>query len=424
MMRLALITLVAGLGACSTPPLKLELAISDLPDDSCGTNMCAGIQLKCDTVASIRILDPNTPSAPYISECKPIPADNKKDLCALAHLTLDPIPLPEQTLEIQVVVYPATAIPTDPMTNALICPTEKEGLTFDAATGFPSGPIHMQDPADPTHHYDIEPAIGGRAFYHKGDALTVVTMACNDLGSLNNAMCLGANSVSVTATVNDFTKNTSVSQGTGDQLTVRIGEPQADPNGTGEYVLSSVNARVLDRTVEGPTPAWGANIDLKFQQAACIEVLEDGPQTTATLACKSVPTATSSVDITGYRLASMAAAGASLDLILNALGNPPLDKGLVVGILYDENDVPLGHRKITVPSSVLPVEYINDNFTGTQPFTSGNGIFVSRDAPFGTMFSTPNNANATPGAITALGGLVKGKVTLVVLQLTKAPPVQ
>jgi hypothetical protein len=44
--------------------------------------------------------------------------------------------------------------------------------------------------------------------------------------------------------------------------------------------------------------------------------------------------------------------------------------------------------------------------------TTASGIFVSRDAPYGTSFA----AAQTNQAISAMGGLVEGKVTVVVLQ--------
>ncbi len=419
--------LIALLAACSTPPLKLEFAVSDSPAESCGAATCAGIQMKCDAVVSIRILDPNDPSAPYISQCQLVSFDRTRDLCSLSKLTLDQTPLPEQTLEVQVVVYPATDIPTDPMTNDLICPTEKEGLTFDVATGFPSGPIQMQDPADPTHMFEIEPAIGGRAFYHKGDSETVVTLACNDLAALNDNTCLGANSVSVTATIDDFDPPLNpVSTTVASNLTVRIGEPQFESSGSGQYVLSPTDARLLDETVISP-PAWGANIDLKFQQTACLEVLEDGAMATATLTCKPVATGTQSVDITGFRLSA-----SLLDEILAALGNPMgiLDDGLVIGVVYDDADAFAANQVITATAadgqtcSTCTIEYLAGDRGSIVPGgtkTSSSGIFVSRDAPFGTTFSTPNTPQAAPGTITAIGGLVVGKVTIVVLAQTQPP---
>ena len=43
--------------------------------------------------------------------------------------------------------------------------------------------------------------------------------------------------------------------------------------------------------------------------------------------------------------------------------------------------------------------------------TSKNGIFISRDAPFGTIFSARGPAQMAP----AVGGLVAGKVTFVLI---------
>ena len=45
--------------------------------------------------------------------------------------------------------------------------------------------------------------------------------------------------------------------------------------------------------------------------------------------------------------------------------------------------------------------------------TSTSGIFVSRDAPYGTIFS----AFVVNQAVNAIGGLVDGNATIVILQL-------
>ena len=48
--------------------------------------------------------------------------------------------------------------------------------------------------------------------------------------------------------------------------------------------------------------------------------------------------------------------------------------------------------------------------------TSRTGIFISRDAPFGTRFSVDPNR-----AVSAVGGLVKGKVTIAILPFAGRP---
>jgi len=423
-MRVALLML--ALVACSTPPLKLDLAVSQSSDKSCNATTCTGVPMQCDAIASIRILDPAQPSAPYISQCQRIPRDAKADLCALAQLDLrQDIPLPEQTLEVQVVIYQADQIPLDPMTHDPICPTEREGLSFDVATGFPTGPIAMQDPSIPSKIDLITPAIGGRGFWHPGDASVVVSLACNDLETLNAPSCKGTDMITATAVVNDFDQAMSVAVMVADKLTVRIGEPKLVPNSTDiDFALTPAESQVLDRTVIKPVPAWGAPITLSFAKTACIEVLEDRAQATATVTCKVIPAGATTIDITGIRLAKE-----SLDNILTGLGTMALpEHGLTIGVVLTYLGVGAPNQIVTAtpPTGGQPtIEYIADDrktiVPGATQTQFSSGLFLSRDAPYGTTFSTQNGQL---GAVTAVGGLVDGKVTIVVLQLSKPPNTQ
>ena len=425
-----LLALAVVLGACSVPPLKLQFDVSSALDKSCGgATACTGVPMACDAVASIRILDPAQPSAPYLSQCQRIVLDTKKDLCSLAGIDLKQDPLPEQTLQVEVVIYEASQIATDPITGDLVCPTEKEGLTFDAATGFPTGTIAMIDPADPTKMLHPTPAIGGRAFWHPGDDAVTVELACNDLGALNQASCSGSDLLMATATVEDFDQGLTVTAGIANLLTVRLGEPKLVPGSTDiDFALGPADTRPLDRTAD-VNPAWGASVDLVFDKAACLEVLEDAPMATATVTCKAASATTTSIDITGERLAK-----ASLDNILTAIqgttGMPySLAGGLTVGLVreFDGSLSTAAHRiTATTPAGDRPmVDYISQNGTTLNDVStdfgmhsSTLGIFLSRDTPFGTKFST---ADSNGGTLEQIGGLVDGKVTIIVFHLAKPP---
>jgi hypothetical protein len=65
------------------------------------------------------------------------------------------------------------------------------------------------------------------------------------------------------------------------------------------------------------------------------------------------------------------------------------------------------------------VKYLTGQGMLSTTGTSNNGIFVSRDAPFGTMFATSRPGRPT---VTGVGGMVAGKITVVVLQLDNPPP--
>jgi hypothetical protein len=248
---------------------------------------------------------------------------------------------------------------------------------------------------------------GGRAFYQPGDSETIVTLGCTNAASLNEASCSGTNNLAVTASVIDFdTLPISVSSQTGSTLTVAVGQP-ASSDGL-DYVLNSGDADVLTRTTISP-PAWGGDVGVTIDSSACLQVTEDAPQTTSTLHCRPASADDRELDLLGIRVPA-----ASLEEILTAAGltDFPGD-GLTLGIVLDESENPAAGVTISVdPGSTI--EIINANRTGITPgnTTTASGMFISRDAPYGTFFGA---TKVTPFA-PQLGGRVKNKLTIVLFQ--------
>lgn len=398
------------LAACSQPPLALTFDVTQGAEDACFVSptmkaaSCSDVALPCRSVVSIRIYSPDDAGAPYVAVCKELMG--QPDLCAIAGVDLpDPIqPIPDQTLEVDIVVFPFSAAMLDPMTGELHCPT---GVEFDAA-GFPIG---ADEPCMESSATECppDPAIGGRAFYHPGDPNTVVPLGCVDISQVDNASCSGGPIVDVSAIVDDFDTDVTVPSTLADDLTVSVGQPKATTVGTQtEYVLDSAEAFPLARTAVTPVPGWSADIATTFT-SPCLEVLEDGAQTTATLSCvaPASPTPTS-FHLEGWRLAK-----ATLDQVLAALGEPEFpDAGLVVGIVLDPLGNPIANQMVSPTSGTI--RYLSADHTTfmTGGSTTSSGIFVSTDAQFGTAFSVASGVQTALG----YGGLVEGKVTIVVLQ--------
>jgi hypothetical protein len=411
---------IVALAACGNPPaLAIDFALSPGPSQVCTTTSgqvaqtCSDVTMRCDATLSVRIVAPNDPTTPYVSLCQPI--TGRKDLCSIAEIPLaEPSrPIPATNLEIQVAIYPTSALcsdANDPTGLTKLCPTD---VGFDDSTGLP---INFKPPCDPTKPCDCPPlpSIGGRAWYHPGDKLTVVDLGCTDLRGLDDPACTGPSTVTVAATVNDFDTGVSVSPSIADTLGVSVGEPHAILNGTTtEFVLEPTDTQVLPRTVAQPVPGWGAEVSLAFQIAACLDVLEDAPQSTATLSCKAV-TGTPRIDITGVRVAKP-----TLDQILGALGATTFPaRGLVVGVVLDYTGNPIAGATVAT-SNNASIEYLSpDRSTIVLGATTSNGIFLSKDAQFGTTFSTTNSQLQTA---TGFGGVVDGKVTVVVVQFVQPP---
>ncbi|MBA2544734.1 MAG: hypothetical protein H0V17_34135 [Deltaproteobacteria bacterium] len=388
-----LVVLALVLAACDTPDLTIIYRVADgTTGPTCGTTSCADVPMACQSVLHLRVLRPSDPNAPFISICEDIRTNSTADMCAIGNVDLPRRELPRETLEVQVTVWPREAV-LDLETGELDC--AKVPVEFDSTRGFPIAAMN--------------PAFGGRAFYHPGDEETVVTLGCVDVPSVNAPSCVGLNTIDVKATVGDFENLPfSVSSTIADRLAISIGEPKPFDDGvrTG-HSLNSANTAALARTVVGPTPAWGAGVDLELQSSACIQALEDGAQTTSSLRCKAVSASDNMLDLPGVRLPKT-----TLDDILGALALVEFpEEGLTVGIVLDNVGAPASG--LTVSSTMGSVEYINASRTGVVTgATSASGIFVSRDAPYGTNFST----FSIEQTVNAIGGLVDGKVTVVILQ--------
>jgi len=394
------------LAACGDPPpftLKFRVTSGDV--QACTTTAgsramtCSDVTMLCDAYVSIRIFAPSDPTAPFISACKPLVGAGK-NLCSIASvdLTAPTMPTKLQDLEVDMAVYRKDQLHTG-LDGNLDCPHE---VAF-GADGFPA----PQEPCDPgATMCDPPPAIGGRAFYHPGDAETVVSLGCTNQATLEDPTCVGKSQLAVTSTVDDFDTGVSVSPALADSLLVSIGEPAFDST-LGGYTLKSADTRALT-LMQQPVPAWSGNVDLQLQSSACIEVFEDGAQTTAALSCTD-QIGGSPLDVPGVRLAKP-----TLDAILAALGKTqfPLE-GLVVGLALDYLGNPLPGVMIIPSSGSAHIKYMSadgSNFAATS--TTTKGVWVSTDAPYGTTFQPFGMTMANDG----FGGLVAGKVDVVIIQ--------
>jgi hypothetical protein len=380
-----------ALAACDDPPLKIIYEIADgTSGQGCATSKCSELDMSCDSVLHLRILSPSDPNVPHVSICKEVMQNVTHDLCAIGRVDLEPKTLPRETLEVQVTVWPKDAV-TDPLTGLPDC--ARTQVEFDA-TGFPTN----------------GPAFGGRAFYHPGDAETVVTLGCTDKKLIAEESCTSLNDVAVTATVLDFDNlPVSVGDSTADRLSVAIGEPTRITLENSDFVdvLNSADLRPLARTAGGPElPAWAADVEVELDNSACIQVTEDAAEITSTLRCEPVTPDARMIDMFGVRVSNT-----TLDEILAAMSLAEFpEDGMTLGIVIDENNNPAAGATVTVDQGTI--EFINADRTGiaTGTKTTASGIFVSRDATYGSFFS----ASLVSLLGQKLGGRVNNKLTVVV----------
>jgi hypothetical protein len=413
MMRaLILAALVAG---CSDPTFTLRFQVTQGAADACPDNsgsgsgqatQCEQVKMSCAAVVSIRVFNPNTPTSPVISVCQELMMASTPTLCEIAQVSLPPptSPVEAQTLEVEILVYPKNKLQLD-ANLAPICPA----MVDIGVDGFPTPSLV---PCLPEQACDPAPAVGGIAFYHPGDAETVVELGCADIGLLNDQVCTGP-ATGVTASVTDFDTLVSVPISLASHLDVEIGTPSMVSTAT--TFASSATLMLGTATV----PTWTGSITAT-PDIACIQVDEtDVAARTDSVRCKEAMAGDPTPDaFVGTRLAK-----ATLDNILNVLGLPEFpDAGLVVGIVLDEHGNPASGLQVTadmVSSTVPTIKYLSTTRTSVGgTVTSASGIFLSTDAPFGTEFSAIQNGEMAK----AVGGLIVGKVTIVVLQIPSQSP--
>lgn len=382
--------LVAGglAAGCSTPPLTIRYELAAGDTQGCGAASCSDVSIGCDAVASIRILTPGDPTAPWVSVCEQIQPNRNRDLCSLVKVELPDVELPKEILEVQVVVWPLSAV-RDPVTGELDC--GKLLVGFDATHGFP----REQVPA---------PALGGHAYFNPGESETVVTLGCTDLAQVAPAACEVPAGVDVTATVDDFDTLVAVDPVIGELLALSVGEPRL--GGDGDFAMPPSETERLAQTVTDPVPVWTGTTPLDLRTSACVEVREEGAQTTSSVHCRPIAGTEPALELRGIRLAKP-----TLDQVLAALrltGFPAA--GLTIGLALDGADSPRAGVTIEPSASAATIVYLaadGRSVAAGATATTQSGLWVSLDAPYATTFRA--------GTALGLGGRIAGKVSVVLL---------
>jgi hypothetical protein len=381
----------AAAGACGNdPPITLRYKLTQGAAQKCPAS-CESVTVRCDSVLSIRVVDPKDPNDPknvYASTCERL--HDVHSLCDIRGVQLpEGVRVPLRRLAVQVALYNADEIPVS-SDGTLLCPADQP---FDANHFAAPGPY--------------QPAVAGVGFYSPGDSETMVELGCADLPVVNTPTCRGDDKIKVTASVDDFDTGIYLSEGQANMVSLAVGEPFSRINPetqVTEYAMPMPTTSRLPRAGTTLPAAWNAEVSVRFKEAACVEVLEDASQATKSLSCKRVAPNDTSVDLRGLRLGRN-----TLNQVLATMGKvgfPP--EGLVIGKVVNAQGAPA--ENVSVTPSVGTVQYLGpngDKLVGSA--TSKTGIFISRDAPFNTLW-------AAAGTSGAYGGLVIDRVTVVILQ--------
>ncbi|MEZ4368260.1 MAG: hypothetical protein R2939_18575 [Kofleriaceae bacterium] len=394
-MLVGLVAATAGAGCDDPPtPLQIRYELTDSATQRCPSTSCADIEISCDAVLQIRVVDPDDPTQAYVSAC--LPVDRPRTLCEISRDDLPAgLEVPTGRVEIQIAVYPRSAATVDDE-GVLHCPSNPRF----GADGFPV----LVDPG---------PALGGRAFTEGGDGQVVVELGCTDLGQLADDSCSPIDSTEVSVGVTDLDTRVVVDPATAATLSVSTGEPTArlDPiTQQLRYSLDPASAFPLPQTTIAPVPAWQGEIDTLFDTHACAQVLEDTPQATTAIACRRIEAGAPQVALTGYRVAR-----STVDDVLDALGLASFPStGLVLGMVVTHLGIPASGVAITASSGTVRFLDASGTALTAGTTTTSSGMFVSLDAPFLASWSV---GGPVPPVAAPIGGLINGKVSVVFVQL-------
>ncbi|HSK03266.1 MAG TPA: hypothetical protein VK932_18570 [Kofleriaceae bacterium] len=406
---LGVASVIAGLAACDGDTLRIALQISAGPVQACPSSAvpaapaCGDVPMLCDAVLDVRIVRPSSPDEAYLSSCTLIPRDRKRDLCSIEHINLPAGQLPKETLEVQVMIWPREAVKeADPSTGELDC---REIYGRPVSVGF--GVHGFPEEAVPS------PALGGRAFYHPGDDLTVVTLGCSDLAAVNRPSCAGQIEIRAGVTELDAPLQ-SVTPVVAAELLVSVGEPRYVAN-RDHHEWSPLKALDLEAGAPpGPAdPRWGEAVEvLAIEDSLCVQVIGGQGANTATVRCGRIDPVERKLELTGTWLPRP-----RLAQILAGLGlTEPPAQGMTIGVLLDEKGaLAAGYQIRTSPDSLVQYLTPTSQVVPGGTATTSAGLFVSMDAPYGADFRA-SQGEQLPSAL-GIGGRVHGKVTIVVLQL-------
>ncbi len=393
-MRFAVVALVTVLAACDPPSPTLHFRFDDSSVGQCPSANCSDISVSCRKFLGIRIIDPAKPLSPFLDQCDEVP---RTDMCGIGGIDLKDQLLPLQDLEVQVAVFPDSMV-TKNTAGEWVCPTTTQ---YDASSGFPIAS-------------EQTPAAGGRAFYHPGDENVVVNLGCTDLTPLQ--ACGSADEVPVTAEVVDIYLNSNTFVGPG---TVSVGEPvSADPS----HVLGPGQLTPLKYDLTAKR--WVGELSRVPGSYACLAVLDDAPQSTTSVVCYDPPIKSTRLDWpTAGDTASQVGSGillskAALDELLAAQGLTMFPVyGMTIGVVVDSSNNPVSNVRVNATAGTISYFSGDRHALDLGTTTTASGVFVSLDAPFGTVFS----ATAPTGpalTVARVGGRIAGKVTIVVLRFS------
>jgi hypothetical protein len=396
----------AALAACRSPsdlgPFDIRLVLDD--EGGCDPDRgCADYGMSCGAALLYRIVDleagevvDGVPSGEVVeSRCEVLEAD--LDICGVGELDTFRA-IPPHRIQIQVAAW----------RPELVTVAGAGGL---AEVRCPSAEAVFSANGNIRPELSPQPAFGGVAeFDVASDATEVeVPLACPDADQLESASCTNSQPTLVTALITDLESTAFLTAEQASDLTVSVREPNVGAPTT----LSAADAIRLQPSLVGGTPTFFAQIpNFQVDGTLCALTLELAPQATAAVVCEA-PDPDAAEDMRLMR--PLFVPRATLDDVLDALGTPFPDPGLLIGRVLDADGAPLAG--VTVTPAAGTVGYLSaDRTTLGGGATTASGYFVSTDVPFGTAF-TALHADDRREDGSPIGGLIEGQLGAMVIRM-------
>jgi hypothetical protein len=372
--------------ACANYPMRCGAKIMVRIVDAAETEVLGEI---CQTVSNSELVDAGAEGVPPLTLCELRPTGSQATLRGI----------PFQMVRIQVAVW----APNDP--DDAECPA---GDIFDGLGGLRS-------------NFNPQPAFGGAVYFdmNRSDSQVWVDLRCSDVEQINADWCeMGSDSTPIVARVDDLSTGITVSEVQAEKLDVAAAEPRPTSGSpdTIEYEIPNDALLHLSHAVEpgGQPPTFTGEETGEIEGTLCVVVEETGARTQAAV-CEDVVAGTSPVELRGIRVSDEL-----MEDFLGILGQERFpSSGMVIGRVLDHNGSPL--EAVTLSVSGQPevvVEYLNENRTAFDgAATASHGYFISRNAPFGSVWLAFHPDGRREAAGTLRTGVIQNRISPLILRM-------
>lgn len=378
-------------------PMRLVLDTESI-ESGCVSNSCTDYPMSCGATVSVRITDPDTgelltnrETGEALALC--LPLEPSETLCSFADIMSQlKIPgMPATTVRVEVALWnPEVAE----------CPDTTRFELFDVF-------------GRPKVNYQPQPAFAGATYFRAGESDEVtIALSCTNPDKLDVETCAANIPIEITAIVTDIGSVLPLNTEQAPIATVATGKARIalDELGKSFAVLDAGDTADLPLNNEGATPVYQATMKSPFDTLACTVTLEDAAQATAAATCETVDP---SEDV---ELGGLLVRKEIVDAVLAALGESFPSDGLVIGRVVNESFQPTAGVSVTVPQGT--VQYLSsDLLTLSGGLTTSSGYFISKDVPFGSIWSA-FHSDGRRHSEAPIGGLIRGKVSAVLIRMT------